>query len=353
VDKHSTGGVGDKISIPLAPIVTACGGYVPMISGRGLGHTGGTLDKLESIPGFRTRLLPDEFVSQVRDLGLAFGSQTAELAPADGKMYALRDVTATIECVPLIVASILSKKLASGTDRVVFDVKVGRGAFMKDERRAGELADALLAVLRALGGQGSALLTRMDEPLGSAVGNALEVAEAVDVLRGKGPDDVAGLTLELAGEMLRLAGLASSLEEAKQKAAAAIASGEALERFRRAVERQGGDPRAVDDLGRLPQAASVAEIEAERSGWIAAVDALEIGEAVVELGGGRRRMEDAIDPAAGVRILRKHGDKVRAGDAIALVHGGKGLQARSRVAGAFRYADEAPARRELVLSRRS
>ncbi len=354
VDKHSTGGVGDKISLPLAPIVSVCGGFVPMLSGRGLGHTGGTLDKLESIPGFRTALAPDEFVAQVRDLGLAFGGQTDDLAPADGKIYALRDVTATIECIPLIVASILSKKLASGTTRVVFDVKTGRGAFMKDERRAGDLADALLAVMRALGREARALLTRMDEPLGAAVGNALEVAEALQVLRGERPEDVRALTLELAAEMLVLAGLAPSLEEAKVRAANALSSGAALERFRQVVERQGGDPRVCDEPDRLPAAPRAVEVLADRSGWIAAVDAYEIGEAVVELGGGRRRKEDAIDPAAGVRLLRKTGERVRAGEVVAVVHGSGEIEpGRSRIARAFRYGDEAPARGPLVLSRRS
>jgi pyrimidine-nucleoside phosphorylase len=320
VDKHSTGGVGDKISLPLAPIVAACGAYVPMISGRGLGHTGGTLDKLESIPGFRTQLGPEEFISQVTELGLAFGGQTADLAPADGRLYALRDVTATVECVPLIVSSILSKKFASGTARVVFDVKTGSGAFMRERERAQELAKELLAVTRALGREAAALVTNMDQPLGRAVGNALEVEESISVLKGAGPEDVRQLTLRLAGEMLSLAGLAATVEEGEALARRAIADGSALERLRQVVEAQGGDPDVVADASRLPLASRSFEVPAPRGGFVCAVDAYAIGDAVVDLGGGRRRKEDVIDPGVGVILAKKVGDPVKAGEPLARVH---------------------------------
>jgi pyrimidine-nucleoside phosphorylase len=352
VDKHSTGGVGDKISLPLAPIVAACGAYVPMISGRGLGHTGGTLDKLESIPGFNTRLEPERFIAQVTELGMAFGGQTADLAPADGRLYALRDVTATVECIPLIVSSILSKKFASGTARVVFDVKTGSGAFMREKERARELALALLEVTSAMGRSASALITNMDQPLGEAIGNALEVGESIDILKGEGPADVRELTLRLAGEMLHLAGLAASVEEGEKQAARAVADGTALERFRRVIEVQGGDPRVITDPDRLPRAPQHLEVPAARDGFVCSVDAFAIGEAIVDLGGGRRQKEDDIDPAVGVMIAKRVGDRVKAGEPLARVHARTGDDgACFEVSRAFEICDSPPTAAPLVWER--
>jgi len=341
VDKHSTGGVGDKISIPLAPIVAACGGFVPMISGRGLGHTGGTLDKLESIPGFRTQLSPEAFQEQVRGLGMAFGGQTADLAPADGKLYALRDVTGTVESIPLIVASILSKKFASGTERVVFDVKVGRGAFMKNLGRARLLARALLRTTQSLGKQGRALLTRMDQPLGRAVGNALEVEESIAILKGEGPEDVRDLTIRLAAEMLFLAGLVSDLDIGWRKAQEAIRGGKALARLQAVIERQGGDPSVCDDPARLPKAPDQHPVRAEESGAVIELRAESIGAAVVDLGGGRRTKDDPVDPGVGVLLQAKVGHTVRRGDLLAVVHArGPADAIVQRVRDAYTLSDE-------------
>ena len=352
VDKHSTGGVGDKISIALAPIVAACGAYVPMISGRGLGHTGGTLDKLESIPGFRTQLAAEEFRKLVRDFGLAFGGQTSSLAPADGRLYALRDVTATIECIPLIVSSILSKKFSSGTRRVVFDVKTGRGAFMRDRARARELAGTLLEVTRGLGHDGTALLTNMDQPLGEAVGNSLEMVEAIDILHGGGPGDSRALTMLLAGEMLALAGLAPTAAEGEKTARLAVVGGKAYKKFLEIVEAQGGQPRYVDDPKQLPRAPKVHEVRSRRAGYVVAVDAFEVGEIVVHLGGGRLSKEDRVDPTVGVMLLHKVGDRVDAGEVLARVHARDAAQeAIQSLAAAFRIDDAAPEVSPLVLER--
>jgi pyrimidine-nucleoside phosphorylase/thymidine phosphorylase len=352
VDKHSTGGVGDKISLPLGPIVAACGAYVPMLSGRGLGHTGGTLDKLESIPGLRTRLAIPEFRTQVRRLGLAFGGQTEELAPADGRLYALRDVTATVECVPLIVSSILSKKFASGTRRVVFDVKTGAGAFMREPERARALARALLEVTQALGNEGAALITDMEQPLGLAIGNALEVAESVEVLRGGGPADVRELTMRLAGEMLALAGLAPDVAAGEEAARRAVIEGRALARFREVVEAQGGDPAAVDDPRRLPRAPRTLEVPSPRDGFVAALDAYAVGETVVRMGGGRLRKEEDVDPAVGIVLAKKTGDGVRAGEPLAVLHvRDDGRAAAASLLAGYRIGARAPAPRPLVLER--
>ncbi len=354
VDKHSTGGVGDKISLPLAPIVAACGACVPMISGRGLGHTGGTLDKLESIPGFSPRLSPSRFADLTRTLGLAFGGQTDRLAPADGKLYALRDVTATVECIPLIVASILSKKYASGTDRVVFDVKTGRGAFMRERADAVALARALISVSTRMGKQASALVTNMDQPLGAAVGNALEVAESLDVLRGGGPADIRELTYALAGEMLVLAGLASSAADGRAQAGRVVASGAALAKFRAVAEAQGGDPRSIDDPSRLPHAPVVVPAPSPRGGFVTAIDAYAVGEIVVALGGGRRRKEDAVDPGVGFVLAKKVGDAVGAGESLAAVHAASaeaGAEAARALAAAYSFGDAPPAGAPLVWER--
>jgi pyrimidine-nucleoside phosphorylase len=353
VDKHSTGGVGDKISLPLAPLVAACGAFVPMISGRGLGHTGGTLDKLESIPGFSPFLSVADFKRLVASHGFAFGAQTAELAPADGKLYALRDVTATVECIPLIIASILSKKYASGTEAVVFDVKTGRGAFMRERADARKLAEGLIAVSRKLGKRASALVTNMDQPLGRAIGNALEVRESIEILRGQGPADVRELTLTLAAEMLVLAGLAVSAEAGRARAEAALASGAALEKFRAIVSAQGGDASVIDDPSKLPAAPYIAPVPASSAGFVHAIDAYAVGELVVHLGGGRARKDDTIDPAVGILLDKKVGDAVEAGEPLAHLHLRTPLTPalEKALAGAYRIEPGAPTKAELVLER--
>jgi len=352
VDKHSTGGVGDKVSLALAPIVAACGAFVPMISGRGLGHTGGTLDKLESIPGMRVQLPSDEFRKLVRAHGLAFGSQTSDIAPADRLLYALRDVTATVECIPLIVSSILSKKFASGTKRVVFDVKAGRGAFMRSPERARELARQLLEVTRGLGFEATALITNMEQPLGRNVGNALEVAEAIDVLHGGGPDDTRELTLRLAGEMLVLAGLADSVPDGEHKARIAVTAGKAFAKFMEIVEAQGGSPRYLGDPSQLPKTERSHGIVAPRDGYVTSLDAFEVGEIVVHLGGGRLRKDEKVDPAVGIVLLKKVGDRVAAGEPLATIHARDAAQeAIQALTGAYHIGDQPPARASLVLER--
>jgi pyrimidine-nucleoside phosphorylase len=344
VDKHSTGGVGDKVSLVLAPWVAACGVPVPMISGRGLGHSGGTLDKLEAIPGFRTGLSLAEYRDQVARVGCALIGQTPELAPADRRLYALRDVTATVESIPLICGSILSKKLAAGIDALVLDVKFGRGAFMPDLPAGRELATTLVRVGRAAGKQVRALLTRMDAPLGRAVGNALEVAESIAALRGAGPADLMEVTRALGVEMLLLGGVATDPTQANARLDAALTSGAALEKFRAVIAAQGGDARVVDDPGRLPVARYVEPVLAPRSGWITAVDARAVAFAALRLGAGRARAEDAVDPAVGVAGLVQVGESVTAGEPLAWLHANDltGLpEARALLAGAFTVG-EAP-----------
>jgi pyrimidine-nucleoside phosphorylase len=320
VDKHSTGGVGDKVSIHLAPMAAACGLAVPMISGRGLGHTGGTLDKLESIPGFRADLTLGEFEAQVARVGTALIGQTAELAPADRKLYALRDATATVECIPLICASIMGKKLAEGIDALVLDVKFGRGAFMKDKARARELAGALAAIGVSVGKPVRAVLTAMEEPLGRAVGNAIEVAESLACLRGQGPRDVMEVTFALGGQMLLMGGLARTGAEAREKLEASVASGAALAKFREIVAAQGGDPRVVDDPGLLPQAAVKVAVTSVPGGHVRSVDAMGVALAALGLGAGRARAEDKIDPTVGVAALVKTGEKVPPGGTLCVIH---------------------------------
>lgn len=320
VDKHSTGGVGDKVSIPLAPMVAACGVAVPMVSGRGLGHSGGTLDKLESIPGFRTDLPLDAFQAQVARIGCALIGQTRDLAPADKKLYALRDVTATVECIPLICGSILSKKLAEGIDALVLDVKFGRGAFMKNRAEARRLAEALVEVGRAAGKQVRAVLTAMEQPLGRVVGNALEVAESVACLRGEGPADLMEVTYELGAHMLVMGGVAGEEGEGRARLAQAIKSGDALAKFREIIAAQGGDPQVVDDPLRLPQAKYQVPLRATRSGYVGDVDALGVALATVRLGAGRARAEDTINPAVGVSGLVKIGERVETGAVLCTMH---------------------------------
>jgi pyrimidine-nucleoside phosphorylase len=319
VDKHSTGGIGDKTSLILVPLVASCGVLVPMMSGRGLGHTGGTVDKLESIPGFRTDLTLRQVEEQVQRLGCAMLRQTPEIAPADGKLYALRDVTATVESIPLIAASIMSKKLAEGLTGLVLDVKTGSGAFLPEVDRALELAQTMIALGETRGCPTVALLTAMDRPLGRAAGNALEIEETILSLEGKGPPDLMQVTLALGEEMLLLAGRASDRPDARRQLDEALTSGRALEMLRKLVEAQGGDPRVVDDPSLLPQAGAVEVYRAPETGTIARVEPRTIGRAITELGGGRKRLDDTIDPAVGFVITVKPGDRVTTGEPIASV----------------------------------
>ncbi|MBC8039196.1 MAG: thymidine phosphorylase, partial [Opitutaceae bacterium] len=321
VDKHSTGGVGDKISLHLAPMVAACGVAVPMISGRGLGHTGGTLDKLESIPGFRVGLSLEEYCEQVERVGCALIGQTKELAPADKKLYALRDVTATVECLPLICASIMAKKLAEGIDALVLDVKFGHGALLKAKDEARLLARTMVDIGNAMGKPTRALLTAMDEPLGRAVGNALEMAESIACLRGEGPADVMEVTYALGAEMLCLAKVAKDAKDGEAKLREVVVSGAALAKFREIIAAQGGDARVCDAPDEvLPQAKFRRELRAAKSGWVAEVIALDVALAALQLGAGRVRAEDAVDHAVGFTRLVKIGERVAAGDLLALIH---------------------------------
>ena len=316
VDKHSTGGVGDKTSLVLAPIAAACGVPVPMMSGRGLGHTGGTLDKLEAIPGFRVNLSLDEMRRVLAKVGCVMIGQTKEIAPADKRLYALRDVTGTVESIPLISASIMSKKIAEGIDALVLDVKTGSGAFMKTEADSRRLAESLVAIGNASGVKTQAVITGMDAPLGCAVGNAVEVIECIDLLKGGGPQDLVELSVDLASRMLVLGHGAADLADGQRRVRDCIASGAALAKFREMVEAQGGDPRVVDDYGRLPQVRDRHPIAAERDGYLARVDAELVGRASVVLGAGRDKVEDAVDPAVGIFVRAKPGDRVRAGQPL-------------------------------------
>ena len=320
VDKHSTGGVGDKTSLLLAPLLAACGAAVPMMSGRGLGHTGGTLDKLESIPGFRTDLSLQEAAAQVRRFGCAMLGQTPEIAPADKRLYALRDVTATVESIPLISASIMSKKLAEGLNGLVLDVKMGSGAFLPEPERARELARTMIELGESRGCRTVALLTAMDRPLGHACGNALEVEESIFGLRGEGPPDLMEVTLALGAEMLMVARLADNRDEARARLDGAITSGAALDRLRRLVEAQGGNPAVVDDPAALPQAPVTAVFEAPAAGVVATVEPRTIGRAIIALGGGRTKIDEPVDPAVGFVITAKPGDRVEPGQPLATVY---------------------------------
>lgn len=320
VDKHSTGGIGDKLSIPLAPLVACCGVAVPMISGRGLGITGGTLDKLESISGYRTGLSAPEFIRVLQECGCSMIGQTDRIVPADRKLYALRDVTATVPSVPLIVSSIMSKKLAEGIDGLVLDVKCGRGAFMKTRAEARALAEGLVGVGRAMGKKVTALITAMDQPLGRSVGNALEMIESLDILRGKGPADSTELTLVLGAEMLVLAGVAPTVEAAVAVLRSKLDSGEALERFKKMVRCHGGNTEMIDDPGRFPGAAVRMDLCAPSAGVVQEADADKIGRASLVLGAGRTKTTDVIDPAAGLSELVKIGERVEAGQPLATLH---------------------------------
>lgn len=320
VDKHSTGGVGDKVSIPLAPIVAACGLAVPMISGRGLGHTGGTLDKLESIPGFRTKLDPAEFGALLARHGLVLAGQSGSIAPADGKIYALRDATGTVPSIPLIASSIMSKKLAEGIDALVLDVKVGRGAFMKDTARARDLAETVIGIGRSNGTMVTAFLTDMTQPLGREVGNASEIRESMEVLKGGGPPDLIEIVLTLGSEMLLLGGIEGDDASARSRLRETIDSGAAFEKMMAVAEAQGGDAGVLEDPARLASARGEHVIEADRGGIVTRCDALDIGMAAMRLGAGRARKEDEVDPGAGITVEAKVGDEVSAGDPLLRLH---------------------------------
>ncbi len=354
VDKHSTGGVGDKTSLILAPIAAAAGVPVPMVSGRGLGHTGGTLDKLESIPGFRVDLDLARYQEVLSACGLVMIGQTAEIAPADKFLYALRDATATVESIPLLASSIMSKKLAEGIDGLVLDVKTGGGAFMErlDDSRA--LAQAMCSIGAALGKQMVALITRMDQPLGRAVGNAVEVAESLDCLKGGGPDDLVSLSIELAAEMVLMGDQAESLPEARTICKQTIADGSALERFRRLVEEQGADPRIVDDPALLPAPRRKVVLKAPRSGFVRFLAARPIGQATMLLGAGRARMDSPVDHAVGVILHKKVGDSVEIDEPLCtlLVNDETRLpDAAVLILGAYTIAAEPPAPQSLVVER--
>ncbi len=320
IDKHSTGGVGDKVSLILAPLVAALGVQVPMMSGRGLGHSGGTVDKLESIPGLRMDLSLAAFREQVLEVGLALISQTPEIAPLDGRLYALRDVTATVESVPLIASSIMSKKIAEGIDGLVLDVKVGNGAFLPEEERALELARTMIGIGEEHGREVVALITAMDRPLGRAIGNALEVREALEALKGGGPADLREVTVALAAEMLLLGGVAATRDEARAEAGSALDDGRAMDAFRRVIAAQGGDISVIDDPDRLPSAPVVVPVDSKAGGVVAGVDTRAIGEAAVALGAGRRALEDRIDPAVGLLMAVEPGATLEPGDPLAWVH---------------------------------
>jgi pyrimidine-nucleoside phosphorylase len=347
-DKHSTGGVGDKTSLVIAPLVAACDVAVPMISGRGLGHTGGTLDKLEAIPGYNVHLDLSEFRRVLGRVGYAMMGQTAEIAPADKRLYALRDATETVESIPLIVASIMSKKLAAGLGALVLDVKTGSGAFMRDDGRARALARALVRTGHSCGVQTEALLTDMSQPLGLAVGNANEVQECIHIMRGESGDearDVRELSLELAARMVALSG-GGPLEEARAKVTRALESGAALERFRRNVEEQGGDPRVCDDPGRLSDlTVREVRVESEHAGYVVSVDAAEVGRALASIGGGRQRVEDKIDPAVGYLARARTGQQVSAGEPLGLLYcrpGARAEAAAARIRAAYEVGEAAP-----------
>lgn len=343
VDKHSTGGVGDKTTLVVEPTVAACGLPVGKMSGRGLGFSGGTLDKMESIHGFRTNLTTDEFLAQLKTEGLVLTGQTADLAPADGKLYALRDVTGTVPSTPLIASSIMSKKIAGGAQAMVLDVKVGRGAFMETLEDAAELAHLMVAIARLSGRKAVCLLSDMNQPLGHAVGNALEVREAIDTLHLRGPRDFYEHCMEVASQLLLLGEKAASLDEARYMAETALKDGRAWQKFRRLVEVQGGDVRQIDDPTLLPTASLVEVVNSPQNGWLETIDAREIGEASIDLGAGRARKEDAIDPAVGFIIHRKVGDRVGIGEPLFTIHAnskGKLAQARERLLAAHHWSDQ-------------
>ncbi|RKO66799.1 pyrimidine-nucleoside phosphorylase [Desulfofundulus salinus] len=351
VDKHSTGGVGDKTTLVLAPLVAAAGVSVAKMSGRGLGHTGGTVDKLGSIPGFKVNLTPDDFIRQVREVGVAVVAQTGNLVPADKKLYALRDVTATVDSIPLIASSVMSKKIAAGADAIVLDVKAGSGAFMRSVDEASTLARAMVAIGRQAGKKTVAVISDMDQPLGFAVGNALEVREAIETLSGQGPSDLRELCLVLGGHMLVLAGAATDVEEGMNRLAGLLERGRALDKFREMVKAQGGDPRVADEPDLLPEASYKEQVKAQEDRYVAAIHAERIGRVAMLLGAGRKTREDTIDPAVGVVLHKKVGDRVKVGDVLATLHVNNPdnlATARQLIAGAFTFSSSAPGVKKLI-----
>ncbi len=347
LDKHSSGGVGDKTTIAVAPWVAACGVPVAKMSGRGLAHTGGTIDKLESIPGFRADLNVDEFVWQVKQVGIVVSAQTHDLAPADGKLYALRDATATVGSIPLIASSIMCKKIAGGAQGIVLDVKVGSGAFMKDEASALELAQLMVRIGQTMGRHVTAVISDMNQPLGSAVGNALELIEAIETLKGNGPQDFEEHCLTVATEMLLLGQKARDTADARAQLEAARRQGRALEKMRAWINAQGGNARAVDDYSILPRARIIADVPAPTSGYVQKIDALEVGLTAMSLGGGRAKKGDRIDYAVGVVLRRKVGDRVESGEPLLTVYAedqGKSKEAEARLLNAIAIGDHEPER---------
>ena len=351
VDKHSTGGVGDKTSLALIPMVASCGIPVAKMSGRGLGHTGGTIDKLESFPGFSTALTTEQFIHNVNTVGAAIMGQTADLAPADKKLYALRDVTATVDNMSLIASSIMSKKLAAGADAIVLDVKTGSGAFMKEERDAKALAREMVKIGKNAGGNTIAVISDMDQPLGFAVGNALEVKEAIETLRGNGPDDFTELCLTLGSRMLMAGGAADNAEEAKEKLQRVIADGSALKKLAEFVEAQGGDKEAVYDTDRLPKASIVCQVPSPQEGYIGHIACDEVGICSLILGGGRETKESRIDLSVGIVLQKKVGDFVSKGEALAVIHAndkGKLKEAEKRFLAACSITRTAPVKKPFI-----
>ena len=352
IDKHSTGGVGDKTSLIIAPIVASAGVLVPMISGRGLGHSGGTVDKLASIPGYRTDLAAKDFVAQLKAIGIVLAGQSSDIAPADQRLYALRDATATVECLPLIVSSILSKKIAAGLDGLVLDVKVGNGAFMKTLGEARALAEALVRTGTAMGTKVVALITDMESPLGTAVGNALEVSEAVSVLKGQGPDDLREVSFELAAWMLVLGRAAKTLEAARARVERQVQSGAAVSKLRQVIAHQGGNPGIVDEPGKLPRARLQREVRSPAAGIIQEIRAYPIGMAAVVLGAGRAEAADKVDPGAGLILRKQPGDKVEKNEALCVLYTdrqGSFAEAEARALEAFVIGRSAPKRRKRIL----
>jgi len=352
VDKHSTGGVGDKTSLIVAPLAAAAGVVVPMMSGRALGYTGGTLDKLESIPGFRTNLSTDEFRKQLTEQGLCFIGQTERLAPADGKLYALRDVSGSVESIPLIASSIMSKKLAEGVDALVLDVKVGNGAFLKKQVDARRLAQMMVSIGRPRDKKVQALITDMSQPLGYAVGNALEVMEASQTLQNAGPTDLTRLSIELAARMIYLGKKAGTLEEARRTAEQLLVDGSGYQKFKDVVAAQGGNPQALDKFELLPNATGMREITSPRGGYVSLIDAEDIGKASNMIGAGRDKKDDAIDPAVGIILEVKVGEKVDAGSVLCRIYytrEDRVEEAAEVVEDAFRISAQKPDERELIL----
>jgi len=351
VDKHSTGGVGDKTTLVLAPLVAAAGVPVAKMSGRGLGHTGGTIDKLEAIPGFNVSLPPQSFLKQVKDIKVAVAAQTGELAPADKKLYALRDVTGTVDSIPLIASSVMSKKIASGADAIVLDVKFGSGAFMKTRERARTLAQRMVEIGSAASRNTVAVITNMDQPLGNAVGNALEMKEVINTLKGKGPRDLVELCLVLGSHMLVAGKVAASLSEARSELQEILAGGKALEKFEQMISYQGGDTTVLSNPEKLPGAQKTYRVTSQASGYITAINAESVGKAAMLLGAGRESKEDSIDPAVGIVVIKKVGDKVQRDETLAILHyndAGKLEEAKQVLATAYRYSEQPPKKHDLV-----